>query len=283
MNTGYGYDYESGYGIGIISPAGTSTTRVSESSTYGNTITKRRAAKGATNGQWKVYGRDLMVETEGKIGKCQLNSDEDQSNNYLYVSPGRYFKQSDHSQAVSFSAWVNPASYYPERPTIVSYYQYEKGLRIRGWQDYMVSPGIPQWGQGVFAYEVQLDCRYRASRCILRHYGYRLQDHLNEWVHVAGVTDIAAQRQHIYINGTRIRTLDISTLPERDDYPPPVDALDQMRKVKYPLSIMGSYNPRSNFHGMIDEVRIEKRARPAAWWKATYLNQNDPGTFYSLE
>lgn len=86
------------------------------------------------------------------------------------------------------------------------------------------------------------------------------------WTHMVSVHDAVNNRTLLYINGS----LDINI---SDNYTMGSTA----------GFIIGQFgNNSNNFYGSIDEVKISSTVRSADWIKTEYLNQSNPGKFYSL-
>ena len=89
---------------------------------------------------------------------------------------------------------------------------------------------------------------------------------LNEWYHVVGVSN--GTHLIIYVNGVEKAASSKTTAVPVDSYP-------------VQIGQNGAGSP-SYFIGSVDEVRISKTARSAAWISASYNSQNDPATFFTL-
>lgn len=92
---------------------------------------------------------------------------------------------------------------------------------------------------------------------------------IGKWAHIVGV--VSSTQLLLYVNGNQY-SLPISSYAMAGDVSDSVfigrDAFDT--------------NQQSYLDGAIDEVRISKVARSAAWIKAEYWNESDPDSFYII-
>jgi hypothetical protein len=87
---------------------------------------------------------------------------------------------------------------------------------------------------------------------------------LDTWTHLVGVVNRSDDKIHVYKDGQEVGTgIDISI----------VDSVSSSE----PFMVS-----RNNVDGLVDEVRISYSTRSADWINASYLNQLDPDSFYSV-
>ena len=87
---------------------------------------------------------------------------------------------------------------------------------------------------------------------------------LNQWYHLVAVSN--GTHLIIYVNSFQSATSAKTTAVPTDSMPVQI----------------GQNGAGSNFSGLLDEVRISRTARSAAWITTEYNSQNDPSSFYTL-
>lgn len=91
------------------------------------------------------------------------------------------------------------------------------------------------------------------------------------WHHVAITQEFATKTVALYLDGA------------------PITATDNMAAVNW-INLTtaaewhwGGVPPRTKFAGMMDEIRVSKIVRSAAWIATEYANQSSPSTFYRVD
>ncbi len=87
---------------------------------------------------------------------------------------------------------------------------------------------------------------------------------LGAWHHVASTWDGGTLR--VFVDGTELASMPASGVIDSDP--------------TMPVTIGGIASADKQIDGVLDEVRIESIARPAAWLAAAEANQRNPGTFH---
>jgi len=205
------------------------------------------------------YGTDSCP---GKIGSSRdfVEADED------YVSLGDMLEPADGSISKgTFEVWINPeevagrtiickldTKLEPDRKS------YALGLKDTGQLQFSAHSGT--W--------------YPDGRNIhsITDEGHISSDN---WQHIVVVADLFAQNFTFYYNGEE-KDCTITTKGTPPSYFYDINLDERLGKASPESS--GPYY----FDGSMDEVRISKKCRSAAWISTEYINQNDPSSFMSF-
>jgi hypothetical protein len=189
------------------------------------------------------YG--AMYETTGKIGDALDFEEEDPDNVIIPHSSSL-----DITSEITMECWVKPESFQHERMTLCTKRQcyYTNVLDTRQLTVYTYWNNNGQRGKS----------NYMASNTLLT---------LDTWTHCAW-TETTLGYRTIYIDGIN----DNEEAHEASIWSDPSEELDF------------GYNVEADrrFDGILDEVRISNIARSPEWITTGYLNQKNPGSFYTI-
>jgi hypothetical protein len=189
------------------------------------------------------YG--AMYETTGKIGDALDFEEEDPDNVIIPHSSSL-----DITSEITMECWVKPESFQHERMTLCTKRQcyYTNVLDTRQLTVYSYWNNNGQRGKS----------NYMASNTLLT---------LDTWTHCAW-TETTLGYRTIYIDGIN----DNEEAHEASIWSDPSEELDF------------GYNVEADrrFDGILDEVRISNIARSPEWITTGYLNQKNPGSFYTI-
>jgi hypothetical protein len=193
------------------------------------------------------HGEAEMAEIDMNVpGKIDGANGFDGNDDYVDVA---YSSSLNITEVITVEGWFNCKEDHTEEPD-QWYGGHQKSncwlLGWHGWDDawsFGIYNETGVWSGGTHATDIYITA--------------------GEWVHVVGSFD--GRYMRIYVNGELEDTQDLGS-----------------QKIQYTTDGIGIGVRGAYWNGTLDEVRISNSARSWDWINASYNNQNNSGTFYSV-